>query len=119
MSNVERPQPASGGYSRQLNNFIQATKGEHTLTWEEYSNGPLHQIVWSVMCRIDGIPFGAAIDFKKNIARDQAARIALISLGVLPPPSEMEQIFNSPDSLPYAYFPSYTIPGQPPSYPPC
>ena len=24
---------------------------------------------------VDGIPFGAAIDFKKNIARDQAARV--------------------------------------------
>ncbi|KAF9519144.1 hypothetical protein BS47DRAFT_1358293 [Hydnum rufescens UP504] len=114
---VRSPLKSAAGMFSPDRPSIQATKGAHTLRWEEHSDGPPHQIVWYVLCRIDNIPFGAAADLKKNIAKDQAARIALISLGVLPPPPETEQNTAPPDGLPYAYAPSYT-PGQAPSYPP-
>ncbi|KAF8332655.1 uncharacterized protein EI90DRAFT_3053919 [Cantharellus anzutake] len=88
MPTQRRSQCASGGHSRQLNNFLQSCRGSHSLTWEEKTVGPLHRITWSVVCKIDGHPVGEAQDLKKNIARDQAARDALIALGVIYPDAE-------------------------------
>ncbi|KAF8322143.1 hypothetical protein DL93DRAFT_2071929 [Clavulina sp. PMI_390] len=73
-----------GGYSRQLNNYIQSTRGRHTITWEEYPSGELHRLIWTVVIRVDGYPYGSGADYRKNIARDQAAMIALMTLGVIP-----------------------------------
>jgi len=72
-----------GGYSRQLNNYIQSTRGRHSITWEEYPSGELHRLVWTVVVRIDGFPYGSGADYRKSFARDQAAMVALMTLGLL------------------------------------
>jgi len=62
---------------------IQSTRGRHFITWEEYPSGELHRLIWHVVVRIDGYPYGSGADYRKSIARDQAAMVALMTLGLL------------------------------------
>ncbi|KAJ7755074.1 hypothetical protein DFH07DRAFT_959645 [Mycena maculata] len=87
-------------YITQLNNYFQAQKASHTLSWVEYSTGPSHEIKWTVQCKISGevkgaVPIasiilgnilkhllkGTGVADSKAAAKEEAARQALVALG--------------------------------------
>ncbi|KAJ7735855.1 hypothetical protein DFH07DRAFT_967046 [Mycena maculata] len=72
----------------QLNNYLQAKQATHTISWLDYSTGPSHDIKWTVQCKISGelkgaVPFaGTGVANTKAAAKEEAARQALVSLGL-------------------------------------
>ncbi|KAJ7717485.1 hypothetical protein DFH07DRAFT_973572 [Mycena maculata] len=68
-------------YITQLNNYFQAQKASHTLSWVEYSTGPSHEIKWTVQCKISGEVKGTGVADSKAAAKEEAARQALVALG--------------------------------------
>ncbi|KAF7342818.1 Pleiotropic drug resistance ABC transporter protein [Mycena sanguinolenta] len=72
-----------GGNSvTQLNNYLQARDASHTVMWEEYSTGPSHAIKWTVECKVSGKVKGTGTADSKAAAKEEAARMALIALGI-------------------------------------
>jgi len=63
--------------------FISAMQLTRCRAIQEYPSGELHRLIWHVVVRIDGYPYGSGADFRKSIARDQAAMVALMTLGLL------------------------------------
>ncbi|KAF9513899.1 hypothetical protein BS47DRAFT_1343719 [Hydnum rufescens UP504] len=74
---------STGGYTRQLHNLIQGSRGLHKMNWEERVSGADHNQQWIVTVYIDDAPLGTASGSRKNVAKDRAAREALIALGVI------------------------------------
>ncbi|KAJ6520271.1 hypothetical protein C8R45DRAFT_55367 [Mycena sanguinolenta] len=66
----------------QLNNYFQAKRASHTVSWVEYSAGPSHAIKWTVECKVSGDVKGTATADSKAAAKEEAARLALIALGI-------------------------------------
>ncbi|KAJ7922852.1 hypothetical protein B0H13DRAFT_1982054 [Mycena leptocephala] len=66
----------------QLNNYLQGRQASHTLSWVEFSVGPSHEIKWTVQCKVSGEVKGTGVADNKAAAKEEAARQALIALGV-------------------------------------
>jgi len=66
----------------QLNNYFQARQASHTVSWVEYSTGPSHAIKWTVECKVSGEVKGTGVADSKAAAKEEAARQALVALGV-------------------------------------
>ncbi|KZT72935.1 hypothetical protein DAEQUDRAFT_808897 [Daedalea quercina L-15889] len=64
-----------------LNNYLQRTKREAHLSWEETSYGPPNALDWKVKCKINGQVYGEATSRRKNEAKEMAATMALQRLG--------------------------------------
>jgi len=54
------------------------------MLWEERVSGEHHNVLWTVTCKIDGEPLGTGSGPRKSVAKEEAARIALLALGVEP-----------------------------------
>jgi len=71
-----------GGYVNLLHNWIQ--ESEHGLvtdiTWGETSTGTDSDIRWTLVCRVKGEPKGTGTAQRKKLAKDIAAKEALINL---------------------------------------
>ncbi|KAJ6541929.1 hypothetical protein B0H19DRAFT_1381477 [Mycena capillaripes] len=65
-----------------LNNYFQAKQATHTLSWAESSSGPSHEIKWTVQCKVSGEVKGTGVADSKAAAKEEAARQALVALGV-------------------------------------
>ncbi|KAF9654160.1 hypothetical protein BDM02DRAFT_3181996 [Thelephora ganbajun] len=74
----------SARYVMTLNNYLQGIGGNEasTLSWEESTSGPPHALIWFVVCKIRGQPYGSASASQKMAAKEEAARQALIRLGI-------------------------------------
>ncbi|KAF9786752.1 hypothetical protein BJ322DRAFT_1106871 [Thelephora terrestris] len=74
----------SARYVMSLNNYLQGVGGNlaSMLSWEEVSSGPPHALMWTVVCKIRGEPYGSAYASRKMAAKEEAARQALLRLGV-------------------------------------
>lgn len=64
----------------QLNNYLQANGGTRMLTWDVYSTGPPHQVVWTAITYIRGAQYAKAVSSRQNAAMEDAARITLDTL---------------------------------------
>ncbi|KAJ7921251.1 hypothetical protein B0H13DRAFT_2417519 [Mycena leptocephala] len=65
-----------------LNNYLQAKQASHTLSWAESSAGPAYEIKWTVVCKVSGEAKGIGVADSKAAAKEEAARQALVALGV-------------------------------------
>ncbi|KAJ7838047.1 hypothetical protein B0H13DRAFT_2420074 [Mycena leptocephala] len=62
-----------------VNNF-QASKP--FLSWVESAVGPAHEMMWTVQCKVSGEVKGTGVAHSKADAKEEAARQALVALGV-------------------------------------
>ncbi|RPD65038.1 hypothetical protein L226DRAFT_564733 [Lentinus tigrinus ALCF2SS1-7] len=51
-----------------------------SLSWEDKYTGPRHAVEWTSTCKIDGKAVASGSGLQKNLARDAAAREALVIL---------------------------------------
>ncbi|KAI0334476.1 hypothetical protein GY45DRAFT_1367646 [Cubamyces sp. BRFM 1775] len=58
---------------------LQKQASLHVLTWVEDQEGP----IWVMTLKINEVPFGVGRGAKKGSAKEEAARKALIQLGLL------------------------------------
>ncbi|KAJ7292883.1 hypothetical protein C8J57DRAFT_9198 [Mycena rebaudengoi] len=68
-------------YITQLNNYFQARKTIHILSWVESGVGPSNQKKWTVQCKVAGEVKGTGVGDTKASAKEEAARQALEALG--------------------------------------
>ncbi|KAJ3530477.1 hypothetical protein NM688_g7702 [Phlebia brevispora] len=64
----------------QLNNYLQGNGGTKKLTWEIYSEGPSHQILWTAITYVHGVQYARVQSSRQNAAAEEAARITLNAL---------------------------------------
>ncbi|KAF7352170.1 DRBM domain-containing protein [Mycena venus] len=74
--------PGGGRSVTYLNNYFQVKKPGFILSWVEYSTGPSHAIKWVVVYKVLDQVKGIGIADSKAAAREEAARQALINLGI-------------------------------------
>ncbi|KAG8750202.1 hypothetical protein FRC12_013020 [Ceratobasidium sp. 428] len=72
--------PLEGNILR-LHNGLQFQGRAPRLEWQESSEGPLHDCIWTSILRVDGQVMGTGQGAKKRVARDMAAGQALTHLG--------------------------------------
>jgi len=72
-----------GGYVNLLHNWIQETKRALVtdITWDESSTGLNTDIQWTLVLKVHGEPQGTGTASTKKLAKDIAAKQALIKLG--------------------------------------
>lgn len=63
----------------ELNNWLQANR-VGTLEWEVNSTGPRHAQTWTAKAYVNRIEYGSADGRTQAIAKEEAARQALIGL---------------------------------------
>ncbi|KAF8201066.1 hypothetical protein K438DRAFT_1965594 [Mycena galopus ATCC 62051] len=52
------------------------------MSWAESSNGPSHETKWTVECKVSGEVKGTGVAASKAAAKIEAAKQALVALGV-------------------------------------
>jgi len=74
-----------GEYVNKLHNWIQEAKKDivTSISWEETASGTEHDPQWTVVCKVDGEVRGTGMASKKKLAKDIAAKKAMIALGAL------------------------------------
>ncbi|KAJ7269288.1 hypothetical protein B0H12DRAFT_31018 [Mycena haematopus] len=66
----------------QLNNYFQAKRAGHTVSWVESSSGPSHATKWTVECKVSGEVKGTGVADSKAAAKEEAAKQAVAALGI-------------------------------------
>ncbi|KAI0344830.1 hypothetical protein BDW22DRAFT_1354991 [Trametopsis cervina] len=61
----------------QLNNFLQGNGGTKMLSWDVYSSGPSHQVVWTAITYIRGVQYAKCVSTRQNAAMEDAAQQTL------------------------------------------
>ncbi|KAJ6601392.1 hypothetical protein DFH09DRAFT_1302675 [Mycena vulgaris] len=69
-------------YITQLNNYFQGQKSSHVVSYSESSQGPSHDIKWTVQCKVSGVVKGTGVASSKNAAKEEAAKQALATYGL-------------------------------------
>ncbi|KAJ7481010.1 hypothetical protein B0H11DRAFT_2280302, partial [Mycena galericulata] len=69
--------PFGSNFIERLNNYFQAKKASHTVSWIESFTGPSHDIKWTVVCKLAGKALGTGVADSRAAAKDEAARRAL------------------------------------------
>ncbi|KIP08285.1 hypothetical protein PHLGIDRAFT_29632 [Phlebiopsis gigantea 11061_1 CR5-6] len=64
----------------QLNNFLQSNGGTRMLTWEVYSSGPPHAVVWTAITYVRGAQYARAVSARQSVAMEEAAKTTLDQL---------------------------------------
>ncbi|KAH9858267.1 hypothetical protein C2E23DRAFT_880903 [Lenzites betulinus] len=71
-------------YVVDLNNCEYTKQGQlAALGWAESHTGGGNSISWTVICKINGEAVGTAVSNQKGAAKEEAARQALVKLGLL------------------------------------
>ncbi|EJD52824.1 hypothetical protein AURDEDRAFT_158549 [Auricularia subglabra TFB-10046 SS5] len=68
-------------YTAQLYNALQSRGTPNALQWREYTEGPRHAPLWTVVAYYNGVEYGKGTAASKTVARSQAARATLQNLG--------------------------------------
>ncbi|KAI0065869.1 hypothetical protein BV25DRAFT_1602236 [Artomyces pyxidatus] len=70
-------------YPRDLNNYLQATRQAHLLTWRFEQTGPNNAALHTALALLNGQPIGTGTGVTRNIAKAAASHDALLKLGVI------------------------------------
>ncbi|KAF8306716.1 hypothetical protein DL93DRAFT_212705 [Clavulina sp. PMI_390] len=65
---------------QKLNNWLQQSKRDTRVIWDDVVDGPTHEPVWTCTVTVEGRPIGTGKSNRKNLARDLAAQAALAVL---------------------------------------
>ncbi|KAF9509315.1 hypothetical protein BS47DRAFT_1349304 [Hydnum rufescens UP504] len=89
MSSPSNPSITRAGHVRRLENLSQSSKWE--LEWKEEPVGESvsadgKPMDWEATVIVDGVPLGTGSGPKLKVAKDRAAREALIALRIIKPP---------------------------------
>ncbi|KZT21391.1 hypothetical protein NEOLEDRAFT_1099326 [Neolentinus lepideus HHB14362 ss-1] len=63
-----------------LNNVLQGPLRDRRLTWEDYSEGPPHNVTWTSIAYLNNIEWGRGTGPSRGAAKENAARAVLDAL---------------------------------------
>ncbi|KAI0778650.1 hypothetical protein BD413DRAFT_510755, partial [Trametes elegans] len=80
---LTRHSPTMPRYIVDLNNYLQKQGQLAALNWVETHVGAGNSIQWTVKCKLQGEVVGTGVSHQKGNAKEEAARQALVALGLL------------------------------------